>query len=202
MNPDSARIFGPGRFSRETEELFAQFQKLYGIPEPVALLVARHIPTQAGVLAKNYFGRPAIRYLVTKEPITTYALALVKACVNAEESLEKCIVAKTPIPLPARLQQWVKTIVVALALNDGGAMARRKAGANLHACPGCKQWKLEGHISHLPNCTAEAWKSVTENQRRLPSPSQREQLKISAAIATNKKKARLGPSFHAPAPKK
>ena len=202
MNPESPGIFGQSHWSRETEELFFQFQKIYGISEPVAQLIARHVPSHAGQLAKNYFGRPAIRYLVTKEPITTYALALVKACVNEEKSLEAGGVAKTSISLPERLQQWVETIVAALALNDEGAVARKKAGVSLHACPGCKEWKLDGRISHAPNCPSEIWKTVTENQRQLPSQRQREELKINAAIVTAKKKAKLGPPLNAPAPKK
>ena len=202
MNPAPPHDFGKGRFSKESEDLYHQFQKLFCIAEPVALLIALRLGSDAGRLDKQYFGRPTIRYLATKEPITTYAMALVKACVKVEESLEKCVTARTPIPMPERLQQWVDTIVAAIALNDGGVTARKKAGASLHACPCCEEWTLEGHISHSPNCTAEAWKSVTEIQKQLPSSRQREQLKITAAIATAKKKAKLGPPLNPPGSKK
>jgi hypothetical protein len=202
MNPAPFSKFGQGRYSKETEELYHQFQKIYGIPEPVAQLIACLVPTQAGQLTTNYFGRPTIRYLATREPITTYALALVKSCVNAEKSLEKGSITKLPIPLPLRLQQWVETIVAALALNDEGAVARKKAGVSLHACPDCKEWKLDGRISHAPNCPSETWRTVTENQRQLPPQRQREELNVNAAIVTAKKKAKLGPPLNAPAPKK
>jgi len=202
MNPAPHYDFGKGRFSKESEDLYHQFQNLFGIAEPVALLIALRLGSDVGRLATQYFGRPTIRYLATKEPVTTYALALVKACVNAERSLEASTVTKTPIPLPERLQQWVATIVAALALVDGGVTARKKAGASLHACPSCKEWNFEGHIRHLPNCHAEAWQSIAETQRRLPSPRQQEQLNVSAAIATAKRKAKLGPPRNPPGSKK
>jgi hypothetical protein len=118
------------------------------------------------------------------------------------EIIGEGIVAETPIPLPLPLQRWVDTLITALKLNDAGATARKKAGVSLGTCPGCKQWTLDGRINHLPNCHAETWNSIKENQRQLPSPRQREQLKVSEAIATNRKKTTLGPPITAPAPKK
>jgi hypothetical protein len=202
MNLEPANPFGQGRYSSEAEDLYRQFKSIYDLPELVALSIALHLPCQAGQLAKDYFGRPAIRYLVIKEPVTTYALALVKACVNVEQSLEQAPGQKLPIPLPLNFKRWVETIELALALNDGGATARKKAGASLHACVSCKQWKFEGHIDHLPNCPAEAWRAVKENQSHRPSPRQQEKLKVDAAIVTAKTKSKIGPLLNAPAPKK
>ena len=202
MNPSPSRSFGNGRFSKETEDLYNQFQKVLGMSEPVALLIAKQSASDAGSLSKQYFGRPTIRYLAIHEPTTSYAMAVVKVYANLEKSFENGIAPETQFALPGLLKQWVAKIDAAVGLGDGASMARRKAAARIVKCPGCKQWEFDGQIVHLENCPTKAWEKVRENQKTQPSRTQQERIKVKAAIASAKLAAKIGPPISAPSPKK
>ena len=202
MNNPTNVGFGNGRYSKETEGLYNQFQKLFGISEPVAKLIASHLGSDAGRLAKEYFGRPSIRYLATNEPISSYAMAVVKACASVEKAPENGISAETQFELPEILKQWISSIETALSQNDGGVMARKKACAGVIKCPGCQEWMFEGRIIHRESCPAKQWEEVKIGQRKQGAQKQQEEFRNNAEIATAKMKARLGPTINATTSKK
>ena len=199
MNPAQPYNFGKGHFSKETEELYHQFQKLFGISEPAAMLIALRAASDAGHLKKQYWGQVTIRDLAVKEPTSTYAMAVVKACVKVEDSSEKGVEPELQFPLPSLLGKWVATIDAAFGLDDGGTKARKKAAAIVVKCPGCNEWKFEGQIVHREKCPTTTWEALEKNQ---PSQKQQEQLKVKAAIASAKLSAKLGPPISALPPKK
>jgi hypothetical protein len=179
-------------------------QHRFGMSEPVARLISIQAAKDTGWVNNRYYftGLPSIRDVATKlkpRPFS-YALAVVKVCAESEKKNEMSS-RETHFDLPPRLAAWV-AIVNDAVLNHGEPVARKKAAAKLELCPICKEWKLDGKITHLENCPATAWSKVAADQGNQPSSKQQEQLRVSAAAATAMKKAKLGPPLNAPAPKK
>lgn len=199
MNRIQPYNFGKGRFSGETEDLYRQFQKLFGISEPAALLIALSAVREAGVLAKQYCGRPKIRFLALKEPPNVYAMAVVKVCAQIEESNPKVDSPDSQLKLPSLLNKWVGELENACRENDGLAKAKKRASERIVPCPSCKQWKFNGKIEHLENCHSNAWDKVNKNQL---SPKVQEELKLKSALKNAKAQARIGSPLGLNPPKK
>jgi hypothetical protein len=188
-------------FGAEMRELYSELQSWFGVSGPTAELIVRQAALDAQQMAADSksveHGFP-IRFWAKWENSNSYALATVKLCPHPRTAVSVGAVRK----LPLMLKQWVARIDAALCKNDEGHLARNLVEEKIEKCLGCMQWKVDGKITHLENCPDNAWEKITVNQKKQPSLKQQEHFKVSAAISTNKKKAKLGPSLNTPAPKK
>lgn len=202
MNAPDPNKFGKGRFAEETEHYCQQLQQLLHMPEPLALLIAKQAANDAARFSKLFTGRPTIRDVATLigSP-TTGALRVVNACAWLEAGSEYFDAAASTIRFEEPLAKWIETVAAAIAINDGGATAKRKVAAEAKMCPCCRQWEYGGHVTHTPTCQVKIREAIDSHQSSQLSQKQLEHQKINAAIKSAKLAAKLGAPVSAPSPK-
>ena len=186
-------------FASEMMGLYSDINKLPGVSEATAELVVRQAAIDAMQMAVigTLDEKLPIGYWACFESHDSYALAVVKLCKKTNNSR-----GDVEFRIPLMLKQWLARLEATIGKDDQGYSAGSISAERIEICPGCKQWQEAGKITHLKNCTAKTWDAIEQDHKAQASNKELELLKIKDAIATAKKKAKLGPPINAPSPKK